>query len=459
MIDPGSIDPGRVPAHVVSICRDLQAQGFEAFAVGGAVRDLLLGREVSDWDVATNARPEEVQRVLGRCIPTGIKHGTVTVLRDDDAVEVTTYRGEGAYSDGRHPDGVEFLDELLADLQRRDFTINAMAFDPVCGELRDPLEGRADLDARVIRAVGQPLDRMREDGLRTMRAVRFATVLEFQIEDETRHAISHALDVFLQVSGERVRDELLKMLRARRPSCGVELMRETGLLDLVLPELVENVGLSQNEHHQEDVYQHSLRVCDAVQGDAIMRLTGLLHDIGKVRMVVADPPGRSGPTFHGHEGAGAAMCVEIAARLKLSNEQTQRMEHLVAHHLFALQPPTTKAGVRRLIKRVDERWLDDLFELRRADVTGRPGEEEALDALRDLRERINETLAFGDPLDIKALAIGGADLMGHTKRDAGPWVGRVLRGLLDRVLEEPSMNTREALLPLVDELLKMEEGG
>lgn len=451
------IDAERIPAHVVSICRALQAGGHEAFAVGGGVRDLMLGREVADWDITTDARPEEVRAALGRCIPTGIKHGTVTVLRDGEAVEVTTYRGEGAYSDGRRPDQVEFLGDLEADLQRRDFTINAMAIDPVSGELRDPLGGRSDLAARLIRAVGDPLQRMREDGLRAMRAVRFAAVLEFEIEERTRDAIPRALEIFGRVSKERVRDELLKLLLAKRPSRGIELMEETGLLGLVLPELLENVGQAQNKHHREDVFRHSLRVCDEVRGDAVARLAALLHDVGKARTAARGEDERAGPTFHGHDRVGAAMCVQIGERLKLSNEQVQRVQHLVAQHLFALQPPKSDAGVRRLIKRVGVHYLDELFELRRADVIGRPGEAEALEGLRALRERVEHIVALGDPLDVKSLAIDGKILIAHAKRAAGPWIGRVLRGLLERVIDEPTLNRREALLPLVDEMLAAEE--
>ena len=235
-----------IPTEVVELCHRLRQDGFEAYLVGGGVRDLLLGRQVHDWDVATSALPGDVQRLFRRTIPVGIQHGTVAVVLPLGQVEVTTYRGEGAYSDGRHPDSVSFVRTLDEDLQRRDLTINAMALDPIERRVVDPMGGERDLMRRVVRAVGQPRERFAEDGLRTMRAIRFAAVLQFAMDPATQEAISLTLDAFRKVSRERVRDELLKILDARLPSVGLELMRETGLLEQVLPELLVTRGVTQN---------------------------------------------------------------------------------------------------------------------------------------------------------------------------------------------------------------------
>ena len=260
----------QIPADVQALARRLRERGFEAHLVGGGVRDMLLGRPPVDFDLATDARPERVLEIFGHAfaIPTGLQHGTVTVLTGPDPatrrpVEVTTFRGEGAYVDGRRPSSVTYVSSLGEDLSRRDFTMNAVALDPETGAISDPFGGREDMARRLIRAVGDPLSRFREDGLRPMRAVRQAAQLGFDIEEATLAAIEPTLDVFRKVSAERVRDEMIKLLGAPRPSIGLELMRRTGLLAEVLPELIEGVGCTQNRFHKHDVYEHTLAVVDA----------------------------------------------------------------------------------------------------------------------------------------------------------------------------------------------------
>lgn len=441
----------RVPEAAVLVCAELQQAGHQAFVVGGSVRDLLIGRPVEDWDITTSARPEQVRRLFRKTVPTGLQHGTVTVLLEKQAFEVTTFRGDGDYSDGRRPDSVAFVDDLEVDLQRRDFTINAIALDPVSRRLWDPLDGRADLQQRVIRAVGDPLARMHEDGLRAMRAVRFATVLGFEIDEPTFEAIPHVLDRFRCVSAERVRDELLKLIVAAVPSRGVELMRRAQLLEHVLPELIPMIGLAQNHHHRTDVYQHSLAVLDGVPPQPILRLAALLHDVAKPSTASPRQDDPSQNRFIDHERRGSQMCLAIGQRLKLSNEQRDRLAHLVRHHLFGQDPAITMAGVRRFVRRVGVDAIDELFLLRHADLACRSQAEERLARLADFRRRVEDVLAA--PLcSVRDLAIDGNDLQRQLARPAGRWIGELLRELLERVTEDPALN-EETLVDLARELV------
>src|SRR5579859_4480870 len=272
----------RVPAEVLGLCAQLRSHGKRAWIVGGCVRDLLLGRAVSDWDVATDARPPELLRIFPRAIPTGIAHGTVTVVLDGHPYEVTTLRGEGTYSDGRHPDWVEFVDDITADLARRDFTINAMALDEE-GRLIDPFDGRGDLSRGVLRAVGDPRARFAEDGLRPLRAARFVATLDLALDPATEQAIAPTVETYRNVASERVRDEWIKTMKARKPSGAFEVMRRTGLLAVTCPELLEGVGMEQNRWHAYDVWRHGLECMDACPPDPVLRVAALLHDVGKPR--------------------------------------------------------------------------------------------------------------------------------------------------------------------------------
>jgi tRNA nucleotidyltransferase (CCA-adding enzyme) len=449
-----NIDYSLVPSAVVSVCERLEQAGYQAFVVGGSVRDLLIGRQVGDWDITTSARPQQVRALFRKTIPTGLQHGTVTVLLDDQAFEVTTFRGDGDYSDGRRPDSVAFVDELELDLQRRDFTVNAIALDPVARVLKDPLGGVADLERRLIRAVGEPLERMHEDGLRAMRAVRFATVLGFDVDPPTLAAIPRVLDRFSQVSMERVRDELLKLLGTKlRPSVGIELMREAELLPIVLPELIPMIGLAQNGHHQEDVYRHTLSVLDAVRADPILRLAALLHDVAKPETAT---PREDDPTqnrFIDHERKGGELSFEICQRLKLSNQQRDKVVHLVRYHLFGQDESISKAGVRRFVRRVGRESLDELFELRRADLVCRPEAGSRLDRLAAFRKRVDDVLEEPPLGSVRDLAIDGNDLKEQLGKPAGRWIGETLRTLLEEVTEDPALNERETLLARARQLL------
>ncbi|MGZ3405516.1 MAG: CCA tRNA nucleotidyltransferase [Polyangia bacterium] len=451
-----------VPADVVELCKKLRDAGYVAWVVGGAVRDLLRGAAAKDFDVATSAEPADVTRVFGRkrTIPTGEKHGTVTVLTERGGekqhVEVTTYRGEGAYSDGRRPDEVVFVRTLDEDLKRRDFTMNAIAYDPLADVLADPYGGQRDLAARLIRAVGVPLERFLEDGLRAMRAVRFAAQLEFAIDPPTERAIPDAIDVFKKVSGERVRDELVKILGARRPSVGLELMRTTGLLGASIPELLEGVGLHQNRFHAHDVWQHTIAAVDATEltGDPpwLVRFAALMHDVAKPRTAAPKEDSPSENTFYRHESVGAAMADEICRRLKLSNAERDSIVNLVGNHMFWYTPEWSDGTVRRFLSRVGLEHVDALFALRAGDVRARGQGEEPGREIDELRARIADEIKKASALKIGDLAVGGADVMEVLGCKPGPIIGEVLRALLERVLDDASLNQRDTLRALIPEV-------
>ncbi len=451
-----------VPPDVVELCDKLRGAGYEAWVVGGAVRDLLRGAPAKDFDIATSAEPADVTRVFGRkrTIPTGEKHGTVTVLTERGGarqhIEVTTYRGEGAYSDGRRPDEIVFVRTLDEDLKRRDFTMNAIAYDPFGDAIVDPYGGQADLAARTIRAVGDPLQRFLEDGLRAMRAVRFAAQLEFTIDPATEHAIPEAIDVFKKVSAERVRDELEKILTARRPSVGLELMRTTGLLAFTIPELLEGVGLHQNRFHKHDVWQHTLAAVDATAlgGDPpwLVRFAALLHDVAKPRTAAPKEDSPSENTFYRHEHVGADMADAICRRLKLANAERDAIVNLVGNHMFWYTPEWSDGTVRRFISRVGVEHLDALFALRAGDVRARGQGEEPGVEIDELRARVHDEIAKASALKITDLAVGGADVMEVLGCRPGPIIGEVLRALLERVLDDAALNDRDKLRAMIPEV-------
>ena len=466
--------PSEIPERIVDVCRKLRVAGYEAYLVGGAVRDLLTGKSASDFDVATNATPKEVTAVFGRkrTIPTGEKHGTVTVLLESAAtdtsaphVEVTSYRGEGAYSDGRRPDEVAFVRTIEEDLKRRDFTVNAIAYDPLSDKLVDPYEGRRDLERGLLRAVGEPLERFMEDGLRAMRAVRFCAQHGFALDQATEVAIPKAIAVFRKVSAERIRDELIKILLSEAPSRGLELMRTTGLLQEVIPELLEGVGLHQNRYHKHDVWEHTLAVMDATEPSAawgpawLVRAAALFHDIAKPRTAEIkvvpgeNPEGPPEHSFYRHEYVGADMVDNIARRLKFSTEERERLKNLVLNHMFWYSAEWTDGTVRRFISRVGKESLDDLFALRAGDVIGRGRGEDPQSELGELRVRIDEQIASQAALKVTDLAIGGGDVMRITGRPPSRLIGDVLKRLLERVLDDASINDAGKLTALVPEIV------
>ena len=430
----------------------------ELVLVGGAVRDELLGRPHSDWDLATRLLPEAVMaraRAAGlKVIPTGLQHGTVTVLLAGRPVEVTTFRSDGDYLDGRRPESVRLGVTLEEDLSRRDFTINAMALPLDGGDLVDPFGGRADLAARLIRAVGDPLQRFAEDGLRPLRACRFAAQLGFEVEAATLAAIPQRLDVARKVSVERVFVELDKLLRGDDPRRGMALLAECGLLDLWLPELRPMLGCIQNRHHRYDVWVHSLEVAGHVPPESGLRWAALLHDVGKPGTRSTGPDGEG--HFYGHEARSLALTEALFDRLKASHALRQEVASLIRHHGIHPTLAWSDAACRRFLRRLAEDGLDlqRWAAFRLADQQGKGLDLEALLAEHeDILYRLGTLAAARPPLSVRDLAMDGAALMKLAGRPGGPWLGELQRQLLEAVLEAPELNTAEALAELARQQL------
>lgn len=448
----------QVPDDVLALCKRLRERGKRGWIVGGCVRDLLRGKAPKDWDVATDALPKEVKRFFPKVIDTGIAHGTVTVLMNHVPYEVTTLRGEGAYTDGRRPDSVQFVSDIDADLARRDFTINAVAIDPVDGHVVDPFDGRGDLARRVVRAVGDPRERFAEDGLRVLRAARFSATLGFDIHAETLAAMSeersHA--TFRKVSAERVRDEWMKSMLADRPSVAFEVMRSTQLLGITCPELLESVGCAQNKYHAFDVWGHAMACLDASPKEPVLRVAALLHDVGKPRSRAFSPKTEDF-TFYDHERIGAEMADPILTRLKFSNDERAKIVALVRHHLICYSDDWSDAAVRRWLKRVGVDLTADLYRLGRADALGKGREADAdLANIDRLEARATTLLAGGAALSTRDLAVRGHDLMKELGLAPGPVIGKILERLLELVLDDPGRNERATLLAEARELASTE---
>ncbi len=441
-----------ISKDVISLCARLREKGKRGWIVGGCVRDLLLGREVSDWDVATDALPQEVAKMFPRVIPTGIAHGTVTVMMGHKGYEVTTLRGETTYSDGRRPDEVHFVDDIVRDLARRDFTMNAIALDPTTLEIIDPFDGQKDLAAKVLRAVGDPVERFSEDGLRVLRAARFVATLDVELDPRTRAAIEPTLDTFRKVSMERVRDEWVKAMKAKRPSRAFEVMRETGILAITCPEMLEGVNMEQNKWHAYTVWQHGMECLDACVGDPILRIAAVLHDVGKPRSRAFSDKTKD-YTFYDHDRIGAEIAEPIATRLKFSNDERARIVHLVRHHLFHYTDEWSDKTVRHWIRRVGRDRIEDLYVINDADVRAKGRDCSAdLEALARLKAHVAQVLAAGDALSTRDLKINGTDLMKELGLKPGRILGELLEQLLEEVLTDPAQNDRVKLLERAKDL-------
>lgn len=452
------LDPHRVPAPILTLVRKLQESGQEAYLVGGCVRDLLRGAEVSDWDIATSARPEEVQHIFPRAVPTGLPHGTVTVPTDAGPCEITTFRTESGYTDARRPDRVTFVREVEPDLLRRDFTVNAMAWDPLNRREVDPSGGRGDLSKGLLRAVGDPVERFREDGLRPVRAARFVATLEFDLEPGTERALPSAKDRVARVAPERIRDELMKMLASPTPSRGFEVLRRSGLLPIVLPELAATVAVPQNRYHAHDVYFHTLYTVDAAPADKpFVRLAALFHDLGKPGTRAERENGEA--TFYNHQFEGARIAIDALTRLRFSRETTDLVAHLVEHHMFDYRSEWTDAAVRRFVQKVRPENIADLFDLRIADNVGNGTKTGFPHYLEELRDRIDAILVARQALSLRDLRIGGEDVMRVLGIPPGPRVGEVLEQLLEEVVEDPDRNERGWLLRRVREGFSIDRKG
>ncbi len=463
----------KIPYELQKMNSLFEAAGFEAYLVGGAVRDEIMGKGAHDWDVATNARPEDVIKIFHRVIPTGIKHGTVTVHFMKKAIEVTTFRTESDYSDGRHPDKVEYAGHIEEDLSRRDFTMNAMAASLKDGHIVDPYGGADDIKARVIRAVGVPHERFMEDGLRPVRAVRFASQLGFRIEENTWAAILRK-DILKKAAGislERFRDEFCKILLSSVPSVGLKLLEDSGLLKIFVPELLQGRACVQSDErgfHSFDVLDHNFYACDgAVMRGAseaceqspadsllILRLAALFHDVAKPSCKRVDG-GKI--TFYNHEIAGEKMARGILVRLKFSNAQIDAVCHLIKEHMFNYESSWSDAAVRRFVQRVGAQNIDALFDLRLADIYGMKRVEVRLHdtavcgKLLELRSRVDAALSQKSAMGLKDLAVNGGDLIA-IGIPAGKKMGAILKELFEAVTDDPAMNSRDELLGLAKNL-------
>ncbi len=499
----------KIPCELQKMNSLFEAAGFEAYLVGGAVRDEIMGKGAHDWDVATNARPEDVIKIFRRVIPTGIKHGTVTVHFMKKAIEVTTFRTESDYSDGRHPDKVEYAGHIEEDLSRRDFTMNAMAASLADGHIVDPYGGADDIKARVIRAVGEPCERFMEDGLRPVRAVRFASQLGFRIEENTWAAILRD-DILKKAAGislERFRDEFCKILLSPVPSVGLKLLEDSGLLKIFVPELLQGRGCVQSDErgfHSFDVLDHNFYACDGavLRGDSsqgqnaapaapsnmslsgatrqsfdqeipasergndsdrllILRLAALFHDVAKPSCKRVDG-GKI--TFYNHEIAGEKMARGILVRLKFSNAQIDAVCHLIKEHMFNYENSWSDAAVRRFVQRVGAQNIDALFDLRLADIYGMKRVEVRLHdtavcgKLLELRSRVDAALSQKSAMGLKDLAVNGGDLIA-IGIPAGKKMGAILKELFEAVTDDPAMNSRDALLGLAKNLWTQKYGG
>ena len=447
-----------IPTPVRDLLETFWSAGHAAYVVGGSLRDVALGRVAADWDLATDARPEAMVALLPDAVYEN-RFGTVAVRRDGEVFEVTTFRTDHDYADFRRPHRIEFGDTIELDLARRDFTCNAMAWGATSAGVRaggtpglmDPFDGAADVERRVLRAVGDPRRRFEEDALRMVRAVRLAATLGFGVEAATLAGIQARADLVRHLSGERIATELDRLLAADRPSTGLRLMSDTDLLRGISPELAAQRGIPQNKVPGEDLWDHTLRTVDAAPaGRPIVRLAALLHDIGK-------PATFADGHFIGHDAVGAELAGAFLDRLRSPRSVRERIVHLIRNHMFSYEPNWSAAAVRRFIGKISldgaaTESIDELFDLRAADNVG-SGLPADAGRLAEIRGRVAEALAEGVVLDRRDLAVDGADLMQELGIEQGPRLGRMLDAMLDRVQADPALNDRPSLLLIAQAML------
>lgn len=434
-----------IPSKVDFIIKKLEEHGFEAYAVGGCVRDSILGRVPNDWDITTSALPEQVKELFHRTIDTGLQHGTVTVMLDKEGFEVTTYRVDGEYEDGRHPKEVTFTASLEEDLKRRDFTINAMAYNPTTG-IVDLFHGVEDMEKHLIRCVGNPIERFTEDALRILRAVRFSAQLGFDIEEETTKALGGLAPNLKLVSAERIQVEMMKLLVSPHPDY-LKKAYDAGITKEFFQEWDVCMNTPQNTpHHSGYVGEHILRTMTNIRADKVLRLTMLLHDIGKPVMKTTDENGRD--HFKGHAEAGEKIAKEIMRRWKLDNDTIHKVSHLVKWH--GHRPPAEIKAVRRALNKIGKDFFPWYLEVQMADTMSKSTYklEEKLERLRGVEACYEEILKKEQCVSLKELAVTGKDLLAAGIQP-GKQVGEILDYLLEHVLEEPDDNNKDTLLQIM----------
>jgi putative nucleotidyltransferase with HDIG domain len=454
----------QIPDTIIQINNNFREAGFEIYLVGGCVRNMLLGKEVKDWDFTTNATPEQILSLFPQGFYDNI-FGTVGIPIEitpgnKQVVEITTFRTERGYKDRRHPEIIEWGKTIEEDLARRDFTINAMAIaidDKLQTKLIDPYNGQHDLEQKIIKAVGDPNLRFKEDALRMLRAIRFATELGFSIEEKTLQAIISDAHLIQEIAMERIRDEFMKIIASPYPYEGILLLKNTGLLKYIIPELLEGIGVSQarpGRHHTTDVFEHnvaSLKFCPS--SDPIVRFATLIHDIGKPRVARKDEQGYI--IFHNHEIVGAKMAAEICDRLRFSRKDKEKVVTLVRWHMFTVDEHITDSAVRRFIRRVGVENVKDMMDLRIGDRLGGGTQTAESWRLKLFKKRVEEQLA-PPPFSLRDLAVDGKDVMRELNIKPGPKVGKILQKLFEEVDEDLSKNNREYLLQRIRELGRSE---
>lgn len=433
-----------LPEHVSIIIRELQSHGHEAYAVGGCVRDSLMGRIPKDWDITTSAAPNEVKGIFRHTIDTGIRHGTVTVRMENTGYEVTTYRIDGAYKDSRHPESVEFTRSLSEDLRRRDFTVNAIAYND-SGGLIDLFDGMKDLEKKIIRCVGDPYERFGEDALRILRAIRFSAQLDFSIDEETLAAAGRLAPTLRNVSAERIRDELGKLLSSDHPG-HILVAYNAGITRILLPEFDAMMATPQENHsHMYSVGEHSVKAVECIPScPEFLRWTMLLHDVGKSFARATDSRGI--PDFHDHSANGAVLAVKILRRLRFDNKTTELVRRLIAYHDTPLYDLSDRE-LRHIVSKAGDDIMGLLFMVNRADIAAKnpEGYEIYAEKLDYTILQYNRIKARGDCLSVRELKINGSDLI-ELGIPAGRQVGEALNRLLELVLDTPSLNDHELLL-------------
>lgn len=434
-----------IPIYVENIIEKLERKGYEAYVVGGSVRDMYLGKVPKDYDITTNALPDEIEAIFNdfKTVNVGKKYGTIIVCQQAGDVEVTTFRKEGDYLDGRRPEWVSFSSNIEDDLSRRDFTINAIAYNKEKGII-DPFGGKADLERRTIRTVGLPDKRFSEDYLRILRAVRFSTELESDIDFDTLKAAKTYSKYVSKVSVERITNEFFKILLSKRPSRGIRLLEEIGLLNIVLPELIPAIGFNQqNPHHERDVYNHILCVLDHTPPVLEVRLAALFHDIGKPHTFTVDEEGIG--HFYGHDKLGAEITEEALKRLKTSKELIEKVTRLVREHMNH-HAHFKEKGLKRLIGRVGEDEIFNLFSLQKADITC-SNRDATIDHILEREDKVRGILNSKEAYKTSQLSINGQDLI-KLGLNEGPIIGEVLEYLLEKVIEKPEYNHKEKLIDM-----------